>query len=60
MAASDNGLGLDPGPAGSAAGGHELDGMRERTAMLGGHITTGPLVDGGFAIAAVLPGAPVP
>jgi hypothetical protein len=34
--------------------------MRERTAMLGGHITTGPLVDGGFAIAAVFPGAPVP
>jgi signal transduction histidine kinase len=56
----DNGLGLDPGPAGSAAGGHGLDGMRERTAMLGGHITTGPLVDGGFAIAAVFPGAPVP
>ncbi len=53
----DSGLGR---PAASDAGGHGLDGMRERTAMLGGTITAGPLAAGGFAVAAVLPGAPAP
>jgi signal transduction histidine kinase len=54
----DNGLGLTT--ASDTTPGHGLDGMRERTAMLGGRITTGPLADGGFAIAAVLPGAAEP
>jgi signal transduction histidine kinase len=53
----DNGLGLGTA-SGPVLGGHGLDGMRERAAMLGGRIATGPLTDGGFAITAVLPGAP--
>jgi signal transduction histidine kinase len=49
-----------PGPAGPAApgggpGGHGIVGMRERVAMLGGSLRTGPTDDGGFAVAAVLP-----
>jgi signal transduction histidine kinase len=32
--------------------------MRERTAMLGGEITVGPLDQGGFAVAARLPRVP--
>jgi signal transduction histidine kinase len=51
----DSGLGRVSAPD---AGGHGLDGMRERAAMLGGTVTTGPLAGGGFAVAAVLPGAP--
>jgi len=53
----DSGLGA---PTGGAPGGHGLDGMRERAAMLGGRITTGPLTGGGFAVTAVLPGTPEP
>jgi signal transduction histidine kinase len=29
--------------------------MRERVAMLGGELSVGPLVDGGFGVTAVLP-----
>ncbi|MER6036332.1 sensor histidine kinase [Streptomyces sp. NPDC001835] len=44
----------------SPGAGHGLLGMRERAAMLGGHVTAGPAPDGGFAVAAFLPrdGAP--
>jgi signal transduction histidine kinase len=38
-----------PGP------GHGLLGMRERAAMLGGEMTTGPTSVGGYAVTAVLP-----
>ncbi|WP_037607120.1 sensor histidine kinase [Streptacidiphilus rugosus] len=35
--------------------GHGLLGMRERTAMLGGELATGPTPDGGYEVVAVLP-----
>ncbi|MET9430214.1 sensor histidine kinase [Streptomyces sp. NPDC003036] len=35
--------------------GHGLLGMRERTAMLGGDLATGPTPDGGYEVTAVLP-----
>lgn len=35
--------------------GHGLIGMRERVARCGGEIDTGPLADGGYRVAAVLP-----
>lgn len=34
---------------------HGLLGMRERTAMLGGELATGPTPDGGWEVAAILP-----
>ncbi|PCG85778.1 two-component sensor histidine kinase [Streptomyces sp. WZ.A104] len=37
---------------------HGLLGMRERTAMLGGDLATGPAPDGGWEVTAVLPTAP--
>lgn len=46
------------GGASSAAGrgaGHGLIGMRERVARCGGEIDAGPLADGGYRVAAVLP-----
>ena len=61
----DNGLGATSRPAlapdlepARAGGGHGLNGMRERTTMLGGRMTAGPLPQGGFAVAAVLPREP--
>ncbi|MET8687355.1 sensor histidine kinase [Streptomyces sp. NPDC004732] len=39
--------------------GHGLLGMRERVAMLGGDLATGPTQDGGFEVSAFLP-APLP
>jgi signal transduction histidine kinase len=49
--------GLHPaGPAGTPAGGGQgIIGMRERTAMLGGHLEAAPTDDGGFLVTAVLP-----
>lgn len=35
--------------------GHGLIGMAERAALFGGHVETGPLLDGGFRVRAVLP-----
>ncbi len=51
---TDDGRGASaaPGPAGS---GHGLLGMRERVAVFGGELTTGPRVGGGFRVAATLP-----
>ncbi|MDQ7907692.1 sensor histidine kinase [Phytohabitans sp. ZYX-F-186] len=48
----DNGPGPPPG---SASGGHGLLGMRERAAMVGGTLHTGPAPASGFLVEAVLP-----
>ncbi|MFE5540980.1 sensor histidine kinase [Streptomyces sp. NPDC056519] len=40
--------------------GHGLLGMRERTAILGGRLTTHPTQDGGYTLNAVLPAAATP
>ncbi|MFB7848325.1 MULTISPECIES: sensor histidine kinase [unclassified Streptomyces] len=42
----------------SPGAGHGLLGMRERAAMLGGEIVTGPTPDGGYEVAAILPAQP--
>ena len=47
----DNG----PGPATDGAVGHGLAGMRERVAMAGGTLWTGPGSLGGFVVHAELP-----
>ena len=49
--------GLHPGdPAAPGTGtGQGIIGMRERTAMLGGHLDATPTEDGGFLVTAVLP-----
>lgn len=39
----------------SAGGGHGLVGIRERVAMLGGHVEVGPSDDGGFGVEVCLP-----
>jgi signal transduction histidine kinase len=49
-----------PAPGGPADGpgtGFGLVGLRERAALLGGHITAGPAAGGGFEVTAVLPAA---
>ncbi|MFI6944126.1 sensor histidine kinase [Streptomyces sp. NPDC050418] len=51
----DNGPG--PGPS-AARGSHGLTGMRERAAMVGGDLTSGPALGGGFQIEATLPTLP--
>ncbi|MFD2467143.1 sensor histidine kinase [Amycolatopsis silviterrae] len=53
-------LRISNGPATSSAPsspgtGHGLIGMRERTAMLGGDLATGPTPEGGYEVAAALP-----
>ncbi|WP_373311845.1 sensor histidine kinase [Streptomyces aurantiogriseus] len=45
-----------PGPVRPSPGaGHGLLGMRERAAMLGGHVTAHPTLHGGFTVSAFLP-----
>ena len=51
-----NGPGGPADPLGNEDGpGHGLTGMRERVALLGGSLSTGPSPDGGFVVSAVLP-----
>jgi signal transduction histidine kinase len=51
-----NGVLPDDVPAGSVpAGGHGIDGMRERATSVGGELSAGPLPDGGFQVRAMLP-----
>ena len=50
---SDTGRGMLPGADDQA--GHGLLGMRERTAVLGGTLRTGPRVGGGFVVTAEIP-----
>ena len=48
--------GGQPGRAGlGRGGGHGIIGMRERAAMLGGHLKAGPASDGEFLVTAALP-----
>ncbi|WP_203920030.1 sensor histidine kinase [Rugosimonospora africana] len=62
-AAANAGTAANAGPgsaapsagAGGRRGGHGLVGMRERVALLGGELSAGPTVEGGFAVRAVLP-----
>ncbi len=61
LAASAAGNGLGSGDQDAAGGGgHGLIGMRERTAMLGGHLEAAPTEDGGFLVTAVLPNSADP
>jgi signal transduction histidine kinase len=53
--ASGNGQGPDDQGGGGNGTGHGIIGMRERAAMLGGHLAVGPTGDGGFLVTAVLP-----
>ena len=53
---TDDGRGAAAAPTPpSAGGGHGLLGMRERVAVFGGELTTGPQVGGGFRVSATLP-----
>jgi signal transduction histidine kinase len=53
---ADDGRGARPaGRVGAGGPGHGLAGMRERVALLGGHLDAGPGPDGGFAVRAVVP-----
>jgi signal transduction histidine kinase len=49
---ADDGTGV---PTTMPSGGHGLVGMRERVALYGGRIDTGPQPNGGFAVRVVLP-----
>lgn len=44
-----------PGPAPDPSGGQGLIGMRERAALVGGHLTAGPALGGGYRVRAQLP-----
>ena len=43
------------GCAGTAAGGHGLEGLRERLAEVGGRLEAGPVDTGGFRLFAEVP-----
>jgi signal transduction histidine kinase len=50
-----NGHGADRSRNGKAVPSRGLAGMRERVAVLGGHLEAGPIAGGGFAVTAELP-----
>ncbi len=52
---ADDGRGLVDGGGNGAGTGHGLVGMRERVALFGGVLRTGPREEGGFAVVARLP-----
>lgn len=54
IAVTDDGDPNAPGPAAETGHGHGLEGMRERTAALGGTLVAGPEA-GGFAVRATIP-----
>ncbi|MFJ2770907.1 sensor histidine kinase [Streptomyces sp. NPDC087300] len=47
--------GAEGGGSGLPAGGHGLAGLRERAALVGGHVVARPTADGGFTVRAELP-----
>ena len=51
---ADDGRGVDPA-ASKVGGGHGLIGMRERVALFGGRMSTGPRSGGGFLVRTVIP-----
>ena len=54
---SDNGVGIDPAVADKGKDGHfGLQGMRERTARIGGHLTLASSSTSGTEIKLVVPG----
>jgi signal transduction histidine kinase len=54
LAILDDGRGPAPGET-HGRGGRGIIGMRERAAMVGGHLHTGPAPGGGFTVRASLP-----
>lgn len=58
VAVEDDGRGVEEGAL--ADGGHGLVGMRERAALLGGHLALGPRPEGGFSVVLTLPLEPAP
>ncbi|RKE18780.1 sensor histidine kinase [Streptomyces sp. TLI_171] len=52
---TDDGAGARPRAAAAPSGGHGLIGMRERVAVHGGALSTGPRPGGGFTVLAELP-----
>jgi signal transduction histidine kinase len=51
----DAGRSAGPVPPGSGGSGHGLTGIRERVALFGGTVATGPQPDGGFSVVVELP-----
>ncbi|MER7760483.1 histidine kinase [Streptomyces sp. NPDC097619] len=50
-----NGPAAGPGPGEVVSGGQGLTGLRERARLVGGMVHAGPVPDGGFRVAGVLP-----